>query len=212
MIGRSEDKLAAVLGHEAAHIVARHSAEGVTLRALVGGAGWLLCTTAGRLFADARLKALCATPPLTNPCCAMPPLVLAAFLRLRTGQLECWACCATCFLGGNLCFGPCCVRAHAPLRRRSPWSDNAVLRHHHHGLRGSALVTAEACRGAAQGPVPLPACQGATSMAAISPFEMEKLRASVTCGDVSGCASTYKTSPEHLNCSTRARMPNVRLR
>eukprot|EP00892_Ulva_mutabilis_P010091 jgi/Ulvmu1/7454/UM036_0116.1 len=58
MIDRDEDKLAAVLGHEAAHVVARHSAEGVGLRVLLGGVGWLVCATVGRIFSDARLQAL----------------------------------------------------------------------------------------------------------------------------------------------------------
>ena len=52
-----------MLGHEAAHVVARHSAEGIGLRVLIGGVGWAICATIGRLFSDARLQALCASPP-----------------------------------------------------------------------------------------------------------------------------------------------------
>jgi Zn-dependent protease with chaperone function len=73
MIGRDEDKLATVLGHEAAHVVARHSAEGVGLRALLGGAGWLVCTffktfssTATRSYRCAR-SASCVVSDFCRP-------------------------------------------------------------------------------------------------------------------------------------------------
>ena len=59
MLDRDEDKLAAVLGHEAAHVVARHSAEGVGLRVLLAGVAWVFCRTASYLFADARVRSLC---------------------------------------------------------------------------------------------------------------------------------------------------------
>eukprot|EP00892_Ulva_mutabilis_P010090 jgi/Ulvmu1/7453/UM036_0115.1 len=58
MIDRDEDKLAAVLGHEAAHVVARHIAEGVGLRVLLGGVGWLVCSAVGSIVSAAHLLTL----------------------------------------------------------------------------------------------------------------------------------------------------------
>ena len=60
MIGRDEDKLAAVLGHEAAHVVARHSAEGIGMRALLAGVCWVFCRAVSCMFSDARISGLCA--------------------------------------------------------------------------------------------------------------------------------------------------------
>lgn len=62
MVGRDADKLATVLGHEAAHVVARHSAEGVGLRALLGGAGWFVCSALKGLSAGATRSYRCAHP------------------------------------------------------------------------------------------------------------------------------------------------------
>jgi Zn-dependent protease with chaperone function len=44
MIDRDGDKLATVLGHEVAHVLARHSAEGVGLRLLLSGVAWVGCS------------------------------------------------------------------------------------------------------------------------------------------------------------------------
>ena len=52
-----------MLGHEAAHDVARHSAEGVGLRLLLGGVCWFICEIVSRLFSEAQLNALYASLP-----------------------------------------------------------------------------------------------------------------------------------------------------
>lgn len=61
MLGRDEDKLAVVLGHEAAHVLARHSAEGVGLRLLLGGVAWAACNVA-RAFTKSALEISACAP------------------------------------------------------------------------------------------------------------------------------------------------------
>lgn len=60
MIERDTDKLATVLGHEAAHVLARHSAEGVGLRLLLAGTGWILCSFLRTFTSNARKSYRCA--------------------------------------------------------------------------------------------------------------------------------------------------------
>lgn len=55
MINRDSDKLAVVLGHEAAHVLSRHSAEGVGLRLMLGSIAWAACNVF-RAFTQSSMK------------------------------------------------------------------------------------------------------------------------------------------------------------
>ena len=71
MIGRDEDKLATVLGHEAAHVLARHSAEGVGLRLFLASSGWLVCNVIRTFAFGARKSYACAAATLRVACAAL---------------------------------------------------------------------------------------------------------------------------------------------
>ena len=59
-VQRDEDKLAAVLGHEAAHVVARHTAEGVGMQLAIGGLAFLVCEALRGMWSAAAKVARCA--------------------------------------------------------------------------------------------------------------------------------------------------------
>lgn len=59
-LGRDRDKLAVVLGHEASHVLARHSAEGVGMRIVAGLVVWAVGSAVGKAVLGMRRENECA--------------------------------------------------------------------------------------------------------------------------------------------------------